>query len=1635
MVAQVQDDFSDGDFTVSPTWSGSTSAFIINGSNQLQSNGSTTGDEIYLTTSNTLIDSVNYDFYLHLDFNPTETGNFVKIYLVSDQSDLTGSLNGYYLRLGETNSPDTLELWRQDGASNTKILTGTKGFTSTTDVSVRVVRDHLGNWELLTDHSAGSNYTSEGTVLDATHTTTTHFGVYCKYSTGSRFNQYFFDNINIEKIPEDLTPPEVDSVVVVSSTELDVFFSEGVTSITAQDINNYSVDISIGIPLTAIRDAVDTSIVHLTFSTAFTNGETYNLVVNNVEDGNSNVISANSTSFFYFEAVAATRGDVVINEIFADPSPQIGLPAVEYLELYNASNTIFNLLNWKYVNSTTVKTIDTAFYLYPDTFVILCADADTALFSNYGNVLGITGTWTALTNSADSLTILDELGTVIDVVDYDISWYGDDIKDDGGYSLELINPSPVCVSGANNWIASNDATGGTPGKQNSVYNNTPDVTSPTVLDISPSSSSKLEITFSEAMDSLAVVSGTFTFDNGLIAQSITVTDNYTTAEISLNNLIVEGIIYNVTISNMTDCSGNALSTTINEFFIGSEPQIDEVIITEIFADPTPSVGLPTVEYIEIYNTSNKLIDLTGTDYEGTIITNGSMQVGDYIILCANADTALFSPYGKVIGLSVWPTLTNSGETLTLKNASGVTIDEVTYDINWYDDDLKNDGGYSLELINPEASCSGGASNWTASNAAIGGTPGTQNSVFDNSPDVTSPDLESIEILSDTSIIINFSEPMDTTSLLAGTYSISGSLSITDVALNSSDFTDVILYLSASFDTAVTYIVITSNVIDCPGNPISINNSGNFVVGYRPEAGEVIINEIFADPTPALVFPEGEFVELYNKTNKLFDISGYSFDGATISKGFIQPNGYVVLCDDSDTTGFGLLGGDIIGLTSFPSLTNAGELITFEAPDGATIDEVEYDINWHTEDSKEDGGWSLELINPDNPCSSINNWGSSISFDGATPGIVNSIYNTAPDVTAPELSSIAITGSSFVVVTFNEPIDTTNLFSLTINTTPSLSVNAVGVSGSLGDKIYIGFTTDIDTAVAYTIQIANMEDCMENVNTTGSSLTFEIGHSPYAGDIVINEIFADPSPIIGLPEAEYIELFNISNKKIDLSNAQINGKSISYYLLEPNSYVILVNDDDTSLFTAYNNVAYINSWTALNNTSMKLTLTNNNGNTVDEVYYFNSWYNDDEKDGGGWSLERKNPESDCNFANNWEASTDSKGGTPGSINSIYNTDADIITPNISKIEVVDSVTLNIIFSESMDANSLYNGIYTISNGYKTINYNVDSNDFASVQITLDSYLIEGSLETLSIDSVYDCPGNLIKNNTTNFVLPQQGNEGDLIINEVLFNPTTDGVDFVEVYNNSTKYIDLGTWYLANFDNDTVSNIKSISSNQQIIAPGDFTAISKDSNAVKFSYPLNVGGNFVQATTLPTYSNSDGTVILLNNNFEVMDQFNYDENMHFAILNDVDGVSLERIDFDRETNDETNWHSAAENVGFATPGLPNSQYQPANPGDGILTVEPEIFSPDEDGYNDVLNISYKLDGPSYVGNITIYDAKGRIVRNLMANEYLSPEGTISWDGKTDQNEKARIGIYIIFAEFYNETGDILKSKEACVLGTNL
>lgn len=567
-------------------------------------------------------------------------------------------------------------------------------------------------------------------------------------------------------------------------------------------------------------------------------------------------------------------------------------------------------------------------------------------------------------------------------------------------------------------------------------------------------------------------------------------------------------------------------------------------------------------------------------------------------------------------------------------------------------------------------------------------------------------------------------------------------------------------------------------------------------------------------------------------------------------------------------------------------------------------------------------------------------------------------------------------------------------------------NAAHVILTFGDNFSVGHN--------YTLSVENVEDLAGNAMSLQSTdFIFMESETPEFGDIIINEFMVRATPSNGLPETQFVELYNRSDKYFNLNGWKLSDNSSSGTIqdvwMQPGDYLVLV---PTGGLDGYPLATNVTSWAQLNLTGDDIHLATDNGIVVDYLTYTDAWYQDDTKKTGGWTIERINPELLCSSVSNWKASVADLGGTPGEINSVYDNTPDTEAPTIINVFADMPNQLTITFSELMDSQSLANiDFFTSAN--LTIDEIILVGNFPDkMTIVFNETFEAGVIYEFSIENFSDCSGN--NNNYEGFfIIPQEPEKGDLIINEILFNPLTGGSDFVEIYNNSNKFINLKDWEFANIKDGEIGNNKVVSVNY-ILAPNDYVVATKDINFQMMNYPVAVPNKFIEMD-LPSYTNDSSTVFLIYNN-TVMDKVSYNKDWHFALLQSQKGVSLERISPDMPSNSSDSWHSASETIGFATPGRVNSQE--AKPkGEGTLTLSSKTISPDEDGFEDVLLLTYQVDSPDLLGSITIYDDRGRVVKTLVISHLLGSEGTFKWAGTTDDDQKANIGPHVIIFDIFD------------------
>ncbi|MFN9582941.1 MAG: lamin tail domain-containing protein, partial [Bacteroidota bacterium] len=340
----------------------------------------------------------------------------------------------------------------------------------------------------------------EGTGFDNEFTASAFMGFLFRFTSGNTAN-FYADDVYAGPVIVDNSAPRVDQVTVVNATKVQVVFDEPLDAVSAVENQHYSIDKGIGNAIGATL--LNNRTVELTLFSSLQNKTSYTLTVDGVKDQSGNTQVGLNTAFQY---VVTEQYDLLISEFLADPTPVVGLPEYEFIELYNRSGFPINLNGFTLSDGSGAASLP-SYVLQPDRFLILCPSSAAFMFQPFGKSLGLTN-FPSLNNSSDEISIRNQHNQVIHQLKYDMSWYTDNSKSDGGWSIELINPFDYCKQ-QNNYAAAVNATGGTPGIKNSQWNTQPDSQAPLVSAVSAISENQLQIDFSERMDSLSALNISF----------------------------------------------------------------------------------------------------------------------------------------------------------------------------------------------------------------------------------------------------------------------------------------------------------------------------------------------------------------------------------------------------------------------------------------------------------------------------------------------------------------------------------------------------------------------------------------------------------------------------------------------------------------------------------------------------------------------------------------------------------------------------------------------------------------------------------------------------------------------------------------------------------------------------------------------------------------------------------------------------------------------------------------------------------------------------------------------------------------------------------------------------------------------
>lgn len=496
------------------------------------------------------------------------------------------------------------------------------------------------------------------------------------------------------------------------------------------------------------------------------------------------------------------------------------------------------------------------------------------------------------------------------------------------------------------------------------------------------------------------------------------------------------------------------------------------------------------------------------------------------------------------------------------------------------------------------------------------------------------------------------------------------------------------------------------------------------------------------------------------------------------------------------------------------------------------------------------------------------------------------------------------------------------------------------------------------------------------------------------DLIITEIMSDPKPAVYLPEEEYLEIYNTSDSSIQLANIilHIGNKEVlpDSFLLPPDSFYVFLDAAIPALKNGGD--------------SLKITY---KSNIIHKVQYKPSMHSSNFKEDGGWSLELVDFSKPCLMQNNWVSSVNPKGGSPGKTNSVLE-DLAIAEISLETHFPINDTTLKLVFDTPIDSLSTAFNFTTKENSVFVKITKLDSNSF----------------QRFTIANPTTCFSHEFEDQTIHYALPYPPNSGDLIINEILFNPGPEGCDYVEVFNPTTKAFDISELQFASIEDDgLLGESYPLYHHQKLLMPQQFMVFCSNPNWVQSQFPNSK--NLI-TTNLPSLNNDMGSLALINKSGQIINQLFYFENWHYPELNDHENVSLEKI-ISTGNNTSANWTSASSFEGFGTPGYQNSNHETLPNSLQNFNLAYEIVTPNEDGYHDQLLLKYKFPNHNWTGTIDVINASGITIHSITDGALFGTEGVVQWDGYLNDSSVIKPGIYALWISVYNQLSQETNKKK--------
>ncbi|WKN30534.1 lamin tail domain-containing protein [Porifericola rhodea] len=1647
-MAQLNDDFSDGDLYSNPVWKGNTGKFETDSFQKLHLKAEAVTSQAYLSTpSEAVVDGV-WQFYCEIS-KSTSSSNLAKVFLISDQESLDGPLNGYFVKIGGTK--DEISLYRQDGSEEAIIIDGLDKRIESTPVQVyvKVSRDPLGNWQLESKLEEETSYYKEGSAFDNTHTTSKYFGLYCKY-TSTRSTAYYFDNIVVNGSPlADQTAPKVISQTILSYNQLAIGFNKALHKTSAENFAHYLVadnDIS------EIRYHNDTVII--SFVNAFKNASAFTLKIRGIEDEHNNTLADTTLEFYYFEETAAYWNTILINEFLPDPTPALSdLPDAsdaEFIELYNPGPHPHNLLGWTIDGKALPE------YILPaGAYLIVCPVKYDSTFANYGPSLGI-NSWPSLSNSGASLVLKDKNALLIDSLTYDAEDYLE------GISLERVFTKAPCSINFN-YKACSDKNGATPAAINSVHSTENDLEAPQLTGIRVPKADSIEVSFSEKVYLNIPYTDRIAINDTLSPLKVVYLDRDSShIAIILQDDLPSEQIYKLYFEEVYDCNGNLDTDIRSSFYLDLEPpgllgfelldtaqiklQFSEKLLKPeaeresnfIFRHPDNLVKKAVLSEDSLSVILNFTSALSPSDRSPLLFTGLEDLHDNRIADTLSINLTYFTDIAHVKPLNAHVlevSLKQQASFVSLMNKENYTLDR---SIGHPNKIIYEEETNIIRLLFEEALDANKDHELSIGSLFNKQSKPLTTPIYRFFFDTKSPEIDSLNIIDNFKLSFTFDEALDTS------YTNEVKLFINQELTNFQDLiidsNQLQIRIPEGLAQEKWYYFAFEGLSDSSGNFSKPNKEYKFY--YDQQAPRLDSAYVFSHSKIMLIFNEAIMPEDIGVNHFIQKLKGIRTQ--SIKFYLLEPNHVLISSTETinlDTISFELSNFADHNYNQITKPINV-KIIHQRATIGhiSPLSEYEMLLNFTSDISLFDLKNENFLLNDETP-ESVNLIDPySIKLLFTHPFRESIHYNlqysyqehtqTLKFEYQDYIDNLTLNLAGIVDIKLTTKLNSSTAEDVTNFFIPSIGHPEAALYIKEQNSIQLFFTSGFKADSLYRLEVKHLS----NVDSTTLPSSIHLigkAHTPTTHALLFTEIMAKPSAATPLPVAEYIEVYNASNQILQLSQIRLADAqktvSLPNYWLAAGEYLTLCATTDLESLSKFGKCLGITSFPNLNDDADILQLINENDEVIHSVAYDDSWYNNATKNTGGWSLEMIDKGLPCQEKINWRASDHPNGGTPSSVNSVTESRPDNVAPTLLETLADDSLHITIVFSEKLDQNVL-NEISIVLDDIP-LNLMLLSLEGYKIKAELEEPLKVGKTSALYIDHLKDCSGNVQFNRQfAEVILPEAHSDDDVLISEILFHPRSGGVDFIELYNNSNKHINLKQWKLKNQDGNT----SLLSQQTLIIKPSTYIALTPDVDHLMADYPKATEKNCIALESFPNLLSEGGQITLLDQRNCIMQQVDYTPDWHHPLIQETRGVSLERLNWESDENDHNNWQSAASSVGYATPTAPNSQRMSTHERllAHALQVEPQIFYPDQSGFRDFASIRYQIAGNGNIANLKIFSARGQLVRSLAKNISIAEEGFFNWDGTDDHQKRVKNGYYIVWLEVFNPKGNvsIFRSKVA-------